>query len=428
MIQIYSNKISNRLQYCLDFIFNEQLGIGYRINTSIETFKKSEGFKLNYSDLIIEEADLAMRPHALLFESVIKKQVIECFETNGYTAFFKTYGPDFPFDLFAAVFYLLSRYEEYLPHEKDIYGRYAHENSVAYRNGFLNQPLVNRWIGHFAETMNERQNELAFRFPHFSYIPTYDIDMAWSFRNKGFWRNAGGFLRSPSFERLQVLLYLKQDPFDAYEYLDELHKKHNLDPVYFFLVADTVSRYDKNISPARKQLQQLIRKHAAAYRFGIHPSWKSNKDFSIVLKEKEYLETLTKKPVKDSRQHYIYFNLPVTFENLLKSGIRNDYSMGYGSINGFRASVAAPFYWYDLEKETTTPLRLHPFCFMDANSFYEQKQQVETSFDELMYYYEVCKEVNGQLITIFHNNFLGSDRQFNGWKERYTMFTSQLQQ
>ena len=102
--------------------------------------------------------------------------------------------------------------------------------------------------------------------------------------------------------------------------------------------------------------------------------------------------------------------------------------MGYGSINGFRASVAAPFYWYDLEKETTTPLRLHPFCFMDANSFYEQKQQVETSFDELMYYYEVCKEVNGQLITIFHNNFLGSDRQFNGWKERYTMFTSQLQQ
>jgi hypothetical protein len=53
--------------------------------------------------------------------------------------------------------------------------------------------------------------------------------------------------------------------------------------------------------------------------------------------------------------------LPETFRHLLDTGIQEDFSMGYGSINGFRASVASPFYWYDLEKEQTTYLLLYPF-------------------------------------------------------------------
>ena len=60
--------------------------------------------------------------------------------------------------------------------------------------------------------------------------------------------------------------------------------------------------------------------------------------------------------------------------------------MGYGSINGFRASVASSFYWYDLEKEEATTLRIFPFCFMDANSYYEQRQTTAQAMTELMRY------------------------------------------
>jgi hypothetical protein len=103
-------------------------------------------------------------------------------------------------------------------------------------------------------------------------------------------------------------------------------------------------------------------------------------------------------------------------------------SMGYGSINGFRASVASPFYWYDLKKETISRLKIHPFAFMDANCFYEQQLNVNDSFKELMYYYDQCKKVNGSFISIFHNNFLGTDDQFAGWRELYVRFISQIQQ
>ena len=102
--------------------------------------------------------------------------------------------------------------------------------------------------------------------------------------------------------------------------------------------------------------------------------------------------------------------------------------MGYGSINGFRASVASAFYWYDLEKEEQTSLRIHPFCFMDANSFYEQRQDPPQTLEELMHYLAVCKAVNGSLITIWHNNFLGTKKEFEGWKEIYEQFIVQVQQ
>ena len=96
--------------------------------------------------------------------------------------------------------------------------------------------------------------------------------------------------------------------------------------------------------------------------------------------------------------------------------------MGYGSINGFRASVASSFYWYDLEKEEATTLRLFPFCFMDANSFYEQKYTAQQAMEELLNYYRIIKKVNGLMITIWHNNFLGTDKLLAGWKEVYEVF------
>ena len=113
------------------------------------------------------------------------------------------------------------------------------------------------------------------------------------------------------------------------------------------------------------------------------------------MREKKVLETAANTAINSSRQHYIKFSLPETFERLIEAGIENDYSMGYGSINGFRASFASSFNWYDLKTETITSLKIHPFCFMDANSFYEQKQDAEQSYTELMHYLDECKKLNG---------------------------------
>ena len=138
------------------------------------------------------------------------------------------------------------------------------------------------------------------------------------------------------------------------------------------------------------------------------------------------LQAITGSRVLSSRQHYIRFTLPETYRRLIENGIQSDYSMGYGSINGFRASVASPFYWYDLEKEIQTELTLYPFCYMEANSFYEQKLTPQQALDEMRHYYQVIKSVNGSFIMIWHNHFLGTDKMYAGWKEVYEQFIKEV--
>ena len=428
MLLLYSHTVSSRLQYICNFIFKELMGIDFKLTIDSENFKNHAGPKLNYSNSKISPDEFFLYNHSLLFEHQIQKQTIDCFTVNDNKAFFKTGNSDFPFDILAATFYLLSRYEEYLPHEKDMYGRYDYENSIAYKEGFLNLPLINIWVKEFGESLQLKFPSFQIPKSRFHFIPTYDIDIAYSYKHKGLIRNIGGFFKSPSAERIKVLTGKADDPFDCYDWLNKIHQQYNLTPVYFFLVAEKNGQYDKNILPHKDAMWKLIKQHAKKYSIGLHPSWQSGDDKSLLKKEMEQLKAMAQAaesvPIP-SRQHYIRFNLPEGYQRLISAGITDDYSMGYGSINGFRASVASYFFWYNLEKEEQTALRIHPFCIMDANSFYEQRQNAEQTFTELLHYLSVCKEVNANLITIWHNNFLGTSNEFNGWKEMYERFIAQ---
>ena len=114
--------------------------------------------------------------------------------------------------------------------------------------------------------------------------------------------------------------------------------------------------------------------------------------------------------------------MPDTYRNLIQEGILDDYSMGYGSINGFRASCCSSFYWYDLLEDQSTNLRIHPFCFMEANSFFEQQYSAEAAAKELQEYYNKVKMINGTLITIFHNHFLTQQEPWLPWRNMYADF------
>ncbi len=435
MVLIYSHIISSRLQYISSFIFKELLNVEFENTNNVNEFENYNGAKINYSNSPISNSKFQILNSNLLFENRINQQNIECFDINRYIAFFKTVDSDFPFDIFAASFYLLSRYEEYLPHKKDMYGRYAHENSLAFKENFLTLPLINIWVKDFAIKLKSNYPLFTFHFSFFTFIPTYDIDIAYSYKHKSFFRNIGGIFKSlftfdfsRFAERITVLQEAKKDPYDTFDWLDELHEQYSLKPIYFFLVAEKNYSYDKNILPKTKALHQLIKDHAKKYSIGIHPSWQSGDDISLLKKEIKYFEDVSEKKITQSRQHYIRFNLPEGYLRLIDLGIQDDYSMGYGSINGFRASVANSFFWYDLKKEKQTSLRIHPFCYMEANSYYEQKFSASQAFEEIIHYYNICKEVNGTFISLWHNHMVGSDKLYKGWGEMYSNFLKTIAQ
>jgi hypothetical protein len=429
---VYTSLNTPRVDYIFSTLLTA-LGVpSFELINNQEIYSAYNGPKVNYSSAPLCDIECWIKPVSLLYEDDIKHQLIECFIYNQQPAFFKTSGTGLPFDIFAASFYLLARYEEYLPHKLDMYGRYAHENSIAYKQGFLHLPLVNLWLKQFTHLLQEQFPSLQLQPPVFSFQPTYDIDIAWSYKHKGFLRTIGGLLRNVAKTefnlvagRLKTLTGITKDPFDIYDWLDHLHQKHHLNPAYFFLLAAQNGRYDKNILPSSIEYQQLIKKHAEKYTVGIHPSWQSGDDEQLFKQEVEALSQVIQQHVASSRQHYIRLTLPETYERLIATGISEDYSMGYGSINGFRASYCLPYNWYNLKNEQVTSLKIFPFCYMEANSLFEQKFSAEQAYEELQQYHNITKEVGGLLITIFHNHLLSAQPSQQGWREMYERLLQQ---
>ncbi|MFP5040611.1 DUF7033 domain-containing protein [Parasediminibacterium sp. JCM 36343] len=438
---LYSHSSTPRLQYALQFI-GSIVGQPFLLTTDIEAFTHSRDIKINYSEEKLHGVGYHIQPHTLLFQTTIDPIEINIVQCRGNACFFTSKNDNHGFDVFAAIFYLLSRYEEYLPHEKDVYGRYAHINSVAYKNNFLALPVVNFWVQDLMRQLQIADRELSIvnRQPvavwglttdhsPFTFCPTYDIDIAYAYRYQPLWKNVGGFfkdLANGNFEKLMeranVYSGTKPDPFDVYDWLHTMHKHYQLSPVYFFLLAKKRGIYDRNISPRVKGMQQLVKKHAAKYKVGIHPSWQSGDEDGLLVEEIKSLQHITQQPCIFSRQHYIRLTLPKTYRALISTGITEDYSMGYGSINGFRASVASPFFWYDLERDEATKMLLRPFCYMEANSFFEQHFSAEEAAEELQQYHDVVKQAGGQLVTICHNHFLTTQPQWEPWRKMYAAF------
>ncbi len=134
----------------------------------------------------------------------------------------------------------------------------------------------------------------------FKFIPSYDIDIAYSYKHKGLKRNLGGFCRSLVkgewaylLDRWDVLFNKKKDPFDSYEWLDSLHLYCRTRAYYFFLLAKKPTGVDKNISPDKPAMKSLIAYHAGGYTVGIHPSWQSGDEEAVLMEEVDKLAEIT---------------------------------------------------------------------------------------------------------------------------------------
>ncbi len=421
MILIYSHKLTPRLRYIFKTIFKNVLKTEIHFTDNIEEFEKSDTIKINYSPSKLNSG-LFFQSSTILFETGIKEQEISLFEFEGNKCFFSV-GKDseFPFDPFAASFYLISRYEEYLPHIKDNHERFLASESLAFQNSFLEIPLVNIWINQIAKKIESVPN---FNFPqrNFELISTIDIDNAYAYKHKGFIRILGGLVKSlktRSFsKRLKVIFGKEQDPYDTFEYQHKIHKQYQISPIYFFLLGD-YGVNDKNTPVKNKTFQSLIKSIADYSEVGIHPSYASNSNIETLTKEIKRLQEITHRNTSKSRQHFLKLNLPNTYRNLIDNDIKADYTMGYAEQAGFRASICSPFYFYDLDVETETKLLILPFTTMEATYQYYKKSTPEEASAHISKLMDIVKSVNGTFISVWHNESLCEEGIWKGWKIVY---------
>ncbi len=425
---IYNPNPSSRLSYTFELLLKQIIGISQiEETTSLPLFLQNEAVaKLNYSTKPLKEIP-SIVPHPFMQQTNLQ-DFKPIFKKHHYlpAAFFcLSANACLPFDVFALCFYLVSRYEEYSDSPRDLHQRFTAHQSLAYQHHFLGLPLVNIWALALKKILKKDFPSLEFQTTPFRYTPSYDIDYAFAFLQKGWLRQTGAFLRNlknldiESLNlQLKTSLRRQKDPYFVFDYLQELDKKYQLSPLYFWLLGDH-GRYDKNIKHTKPLFRQLISENAAHFRQGIHPSYQSNTAIDILQKEIKRLQQITHKNIIRSRQHYLKINLPTTYQRLIKCGIQEDYSMGYAQELGFRASIATPFYWFDLHQNKKTNLLIYPFQVMDVTLNNYLQLSPNEAIEKVKPILAQSKAVNGHFISIWHNSSLCEAWNWKGWRTVY---------
>lgn len=426
MLLILIPKETNRLHFTMQLMLTRLLGIEIGYTNEPKVFEHYDGPKFSYG-VSVDKKHLFFASNTLLFENKISARELRHFTFEDGLVFFPVNDRDsvLPFDPFAAAFYLVTRYEEYLPHLRDKHNRYLAAGSDAYKQGYLHKPLVNIWSIRIRNILHEWFTELIFTTPVYHFIPSIDIDAAYAFKNKGITRAIGGIYKAfqnkdldEVRQRIRVLLRLEHDPFDTFELQMQLQKKYNYRAIYFILLAD-YGPNDKNIPYNNRYFQNLIRYLADYAEIGIHPSYASSIQPSLMVMETERLSKILKREVEHSRQHFLKLTLPETYRNLINNDIYNDHTMGYAEVPGFRASICTPFPFFDLDQDSQTTLLIHPFTVMDGTLHDYMKLTPQKASETIKGLISEVKKVGGTFIPLWHNPAINEKGDWKGWLQVY---------
>ena len=419
-LRIYSTADIPRLRYIAGIILGDILGLQWEIVTDKRKLGKHP--VINYSCEKIAGC-FKICPYGLLSEIGISSREIAVSKWSGLPVFFHVdSSSDLPFDIFAASFYLIGRYEEYLHYKSDQHGQYPASSSIAFRNGFLGRPVIDLWAREFSKALLKKFQTLTFRRNDFSALVTVDVDKPFAYQGRNFLSSLGGLFRDLTtvdghpIDRYRTVVKGDKDPFEVFDYISENIKKHFCDARFFFPVGDH-SRFDKNPSWKNGEYRKLIHRISGTFKTGLCPSFHATRNKSLIDAEKNRLRLIINTEISMSRFHSERFFMPLSFLALDNSGITEDYSMGYPEEPGFRASIARPFYFYNISEDRPTALKVIPYQVMDSTLCDHKKLDPENAKEIILELISETKRAGGTFVSIWHNTSLLENAERLGWRE-----------
>ena len=411
MVLVLVDDISARIQYTFDFIFKMR-GVEYILVESIDTFNDFQGAKLNYSKQKCSDG-ISFTPSGLLNETGIwngnldkvKIESVDCLSFNGNK------------DLVASVFYVLTRMEEYNCYSYDDHDRFPFSHSILKKYEWVEQAVCDRWASYIIVDLLKVEVVKS----KVEIIPTFDIDNTYAFKLKSGKRRALSKLKdvvkldAKRITKRKSVENGEKDPYDTFDKIIEVGKQFSGVKV-FWLIASEGSK-DRNVPIENIQHRKLIKRVAQSVEVNIHPSYGSFLNASRVMSERDGLESITGSSIVRSRQHFLRFQLPKSYRDLIDAGIRNDYSMGFAENVGFRSGTARAHNWFDLERNEVTELTLHPFAYMDGTLLEYMSLTPEESKRRIQKLYAEIQNFGGDFIFLWHNETIGEYGKWKGWSQ-----------
>lgn len=340
---VYVPLLTPRIRYIFNFIFNEILQTQVGFSSNAAEFKSSALPKISYSSQPLGE-ETFFRQSDFLLSHTIKPPTIRTTTFGDMIVPFAVDNSSLPFDVFAASFYFVSRYEEYLPFSAGQDGDYPPEISLQHKLKLLEFPVIDGWALVLKNLLLKRFPNLHFGKKEFTFTPLlcmYAQERSAMnrltgtamrlFRKLPNWKKP---LPEPKMSGLRI-------------FLNDQHEKYCISPVYFSAYAEEARQH------CEKQL-----------------------------------------------------SFPNSYLQLLKKGVDKDYRMGYPSKIGFRAGTCTPFFWYDLQLEKVTHLLVHPVAVNDQVLKQARTFDIDEILNQWGRLIENVKLLNGHFYILWHRETL----------------------
>ena len=422
MLLIYTSKITHRITYTFKHVCFRVLGFEVGFTNVIEEFIAYSGPKLSYgkkplgNELFVQSYGLLTQQGFESFNISIRNwEETKCFFSVGEKS-------EIPFDIFSASFYLLSRYEEYLPHVKDEKGRFLATESLAYKEQFLQYPLVDIWAYKFKEVLKKAFPQINFPIRKMVIHNLINVHEPFAFKQKGVLRSISGFVIDifnleirNCINRFGVVLGLKVDPYNTFDWVINTVKSNKTKLTVFFLLGESIN-FIEGTNYRKKNFKSLIKKVSDYKQIGLIFSRESLKNYHILKKEKSQLEKITNRDLVSSMNTQFMVNLPHNYRNLVELEVKEDFSMVYESRAGFRASSCTPYLFYDLDYEIVSPLLIHPIAFTTSAFKNDKESKITKAVEDL---FATVKKVNGTFSIIFTNKDFNSIPSNKKWKNLF---------
>ena len=410
MLLVYTHKITPRLTYIFKHIFENMLNIEIGFTVKVDVFVAHSGPKFSYTNKPLGD-EFFIASHTLLFEQGVINQNLKIQKWEDMPIFFVTNKNGlFPFDIFASSFFLLTRYEEALPHIKTDLGYFNFLDSIAYKYNFLEKPIIDIWVLKFYNILSKSFEEITEPVhgrPSKEIL--LEVHIPYKYIHHSFLIILSNFFSSiwkinirDLVHQILVLLRIKKDPYDSFDTWNELFENSSFNPKVFFLFAKS-SSYQSTFSIFNLNYRRIIKKIGDYFNLGILVSVQAQLFPNEQLKkEKKIFQDVTHNTISCVRFSNGIRDVTLDYENLSNNEFNNDYSMGYLNQIGFRAGTATPYNFYDISNEFQLPLKVHPIF---ANEKGIKKIESSDPFEKLDKYYDSLPLPSGKLTIVLNNKF-----------------------
>jgi len=392
-IIIPNNNLKER-KYIIDIIFNEILDIEfqYKIGVSNYEITLENNNKLIYEDHFfskyvgdLEYLKLEHVPCKVQFvenDFIIEKDIPIIFG-NKILNIKNSKSIICGIDIFASIFFMISRWEEYVNLNRDNHDRFPATESLAYKNGFLERAVVDEYVEMLwnmlmhlgcVQHRNKKNSQICL---------THDIDKLYLWKN---WKQVirvaiGDLLKRKSFrlanERLAEYYLINRnkidDSFDTFDWLMDQSEVIGVKSRFYFM-SGGVTKYDNWYKIDEPKCLDLMNKiNRRGHIIGFHPSYNAYNNSKQLKEEKDFLEQTLKQEIIEGRGHYLRFEVPTTWQILEDAGMEIDSTCGYADRIGFRCGTGEEFSVFNILTREKLKLKERPVILMDSTLFGYQK-------------------------------------------------------